>query len=77
MKIRKCRHIDILKQSGEGKKISHLHRTKDRFIIQVNFSMPDDMFWTETMWIDDFVGDTPRELADSLQGWVDKLRSYK
>lgn len=73
--MKKCRHIDIFKQRAEGEEISVLHRTTDRFIIQVQFGMPEDQLWMETMWIDDFVGDTPQKLADSLQGWVDKLRT--
>ena len=47
----------------------------ESLVLQVNFAMPDDKYEMVTMWITDFKGDTPKELADSLQGWVDKLRS--
>ena len=74
--MKKCQYINILKQDAEGEKVTHLHTiTKDRFLIQVKFSMPGDKFHLETMWIEDLMGTTPQELADSLQGWVDKLRT--
>lgn len=73
--MKKCRYITLFKQNAEGEKTSILDVTTSRFIIQINFSMPGEKYELVTMWIDDFIGDTPQDFADSLQGWVDKLRS--
>lgn len=48
-----------------------------KFEIVVKFDTSDERYKRITMWIEDFVGDTPEQLADSFQIWADALRELK
>ena len=57
-------------------KVKYIHATNDpdKLTINVKFTLPNDQYYMAEMFIEGFVGDSPSELADSLDVLSNDLR---
>ena len=53
------------------------NQQKNKLELHAEFDLPGGKYQHYILFIEDFIGDTRDELADSLQVWVDSLREPK